>query len=278
MRSPWTMFTRVGVATLLFTIGCGAEPAPADAKAKTDEKPADKAEPNKPAEPTKPIKPEVDVPPAIPPIEVGLKPGPGFTVGPPPATNTELADTLEPLPPIDNSGIKLLVSAQQTTVEEKVGLVLRARVELPAVSAPNHLNHERAVEVPEYGVERLELDTNELAKLPDGRWVVDVMLILMNGEDVIVSSTEHSVILVDATNQTARLLWSGADRGTSEFGACITMTEHTFALVGEELVVSKSDSVEWDAEMAAEMDMSADDCTAKPKTTVEAARVKLAGA
>ena len=202
--------------------------------------------------------------------------GAGFTIGAAPAVTDALEGMVESEnTSLTNAGATVIASAHGVAGDLDVELFVRARVEFAGVDASAGLDHERkASEAP---VERVFVSQSEVAKLPDGRWIVDVMVTSAAGEDVMSASTDHSLILVDASKHSAALIWSGLDTSQSEMGVCMTDASHSFAVAGDELVVSKTESTEFDAELAAEYGMDADGCEVKAKATSEVAKVSLAG-
>lgn len=248
-----------------------AKPATPEPKVDGD---ASKSEPA-----PEPATPEPATPEAATPEASAVTAGTGFVVGAAQPINDDLDGMLavDPTKPLEHAGAAVSVGSHaELDGENNTTFYLRARVEFDGVDASAGLNHERKLDVD--FAERVYLEVIEIAKLPDGRWLVDARVITAAGEDSISGATDHSVILVDPGKRSAATIWTGADTGSSDGGgACVTETRHGFAVDGEELVVSKTELTEFDAEMAAEMGWSADDCKAKPKATTELARVALAG-
>lgn len=260
---------------LLVASGCDKKK---EEPVKDKAEPAKAATPEPKAEPGKvdPGTPDPKTEPATPEPAAASTAGAGFTVGAAPAVTDGLENMIEEeATPLTNAGATVTATAHGVAADLDVELFLRARVEFAGVDASAGLNHERKAE--EAAFERVFVHQSEIAKLPDGRWLVDVRVTSAAGEDWLSATTDHSVILVDPSKHSAALVWSGSDSSESQMGVCVTDSSHSFVVAGDDLVVSKTEGTEFDAELAADFDMPADDCEVKAKTTSEVAKVSLTG-
>ena len=266
---------------------------------KADNKPASEAKPNAPAKPVEepaaieataaPADPEppsdtAGVEPTPPDDSTAVAPsatpvaGAGFSVGAPAniADDGTKVGEVEVGEPLANGGVRVIVRQGYETDGEDTSIWhLHTRVEFDGVDAAAQLNHQRATKV-EFA-ERVFVSAREIAKLPDGRWLVDTALSGAAGEDSISSDTDHSVVLIDPAKRTAAVVWTGVDSSLSDGGgACETDLHHEFKLVDDTLVVTKVSSTVGDAEIMEELGWSAEECEVKPKARAELARVPLA--
>jgi hypothetical protein len=263
---------------LLVAAGCTAE------KSTTAEEKAPVSAKADPLPPT-PAPPEVDtaVPPEPPPPPPPtLPPGPpgpdavggGFEVGAKPEAHVD-KDAVEAKPPLRHAGATVSVSpdmALKPTGEPP--LRIQVRVEFEGLGAEQGLNHVRAV-AGSY-CDQLVPEVQEIAKLDDGRWLLDAQLACRGGEDYFSADNAHTLIVVDSKAHTAAVLWVGADTGSNAMGVCVASSVSDFEVSGEEVIVRKTEITELDKAEAKQFPDAAEGCVAKPKTTTEVARISLA--
>lgn len=284
MRTRSRKLIEIGTVLLLVAPGCKAEqPAKSDDKAKSE--PA-KSEPAKP-EPAKDVAketppPETDTaapaeppPPPPEPQLAGPSAGDGFELGAKLEANAGEISIAEHQP-LSHAGATVSVSPHvvQPEPEGEQTLHIQVRVEFEGVEAERGLNHSRVM--PGSYCDELTPEVKELAKLEDGRWLIDAQLACSGGEDYMSTDNAHTVIVVDGKARSAVVLWTGADTVTSAMGVCVSESVNNFEISGAELIIRKSEVTELDEEAAKELPDAAEDCVAKAATTTEVARIKLA--
>jgi hypothetical protein len=203
--------------------------------------------------------------------------GPGFTIGPAAKIDndgSELAE-IEVTEPLRNGKVTVRLAQHYETDGEDTSIWhLHARVEFEGVDAGAQLNHTRPSQVEFF--ERILVSSREIAKLDDGRWLVDVWLSGGAGEDSYSTDTAHSVLLIDPSKPSAAVIWTGLESSNTDGGgACVHDSHHEFAVVGDALVVSKVETTIADKAIMDELGWSAEECKATPKARAKVARIPL---
>jgi hypothetical protein len=284
MHSRGRRLIEIGTALLLVVPGCKAEQAAkSDDKAKSEagksEGPVKSESEKEAAKQPPPPGTDTAVPPEPPPPPEPQLAGPiageGFVLG----AKLEADDgeiDIDEHQPLSHAGATVSVSPHvvKPKPEGEHTLHIQVRVDFEGVEAERGLNHSRVV-TGSY-CEELVPEVQELAKFDGERWLVDAQLACRAGEDYLSADNAHTVILIDGTQRSAAVLWTGADTGSSAMGVCVSESVHSFEVSGDELIIRKTESTELDAEAAKELPDAAEGCVAKPETTTEVARVKLA--
>lgn len=135
------------------------------------------------------------------------------------------------------------------------------------------LVHQRTLE--KTSCDELVREVQEIAKLEDGRWLVDAQLACRRGEDYFSAENAHTVIAVDLTARSAEVLWTGLDEGSSAMGVCVSFSTATFELVGDDLVIRRVTSTELDREAAKDLPEAARGCRPRPERIELLERISL---
>jgi hypothetical protein len=273
MRTRSRKLIEIGTVLLLVAPGCKAEqPAKSDDKAKSEpakdvakETPPPETDTAAPMEPPPPPEPQL----------AGPSAGDGFELGAKLEANAGEISIAENQP-LSHAGATVSVSPHvvQPEPEGDQTLHIQVRVEFEGVEAERGLNHSRVM--PGSYCDELTPEVKELAKLEDGRWLIDAQLACSGGEDYMSTDNAHTVIAVDGKARSAVVLWTGADTVTSAMGVCVSESVNNFEISGAELIIRKTEVTELDEEAAKELPDAAEDCVAKAATTTEVARIKLA--
>lgn len=286
MHSRGRRLIEIGTVLLLVVSGCKAEQAAKsddDAKsqpAKSDDEAKSESDSEKEAA-KQPPPPETDtaVPPEpSPPLEpqrAGPIAGEGFVLGAQlEADDGEIA--IAEYQPLSRGGATVSVSPHvvEPKPEGEHILHIQVRVDFDDIEAERGLNHSRVV-TGSY-CEELAPEVQEIAKLDGARWLIDAQLACRAGEDYFSADNAHTVILIDGEQRSAAVLWTGNDTASSAMGVCVSESVHEFEVSGDELIVRKTEYTELNKEAAKELPDAAEGCAAKPETTSEVTRVKLA--
>ncbi|MFO7561405.1 MAG: hypothetical protein R6X02_02075 [Enhygromyxa sp.] len=290
MRSrSWTTFGLGLVGFVLAAPGCGkpAEQATtSEASTKQDQAQpvaVDTAAPPElepPPEVDTAAPPEPEPPPEAEPEPPGLRAGEGFEIGPKleareGESEVELAD------PLRFDGATVSVAADEVAPDDdeddegQYQLSIQVRIEVADGGDPKlGLNHAR--EVSTTPCDEVVAELQEIATLPGGRRVIDAQLACRNGEDYFSAENAHTLILVEPGAKTASVLWTGVDKGSNAMGVCVSSILSSFELVGDELIVRRTESTELDKQAAKELPEPAEGCKPKPETTEVVERIRLA--
>jgi hypothetical protein len=273
MRRRSTVFM-LGVS-LVLAGGCD-KPAEPAAKIDVEVRPA---EPEPLPEVDTAAPPEPEPPPELEPEPSAKLQGPsageGFELGAKPKSRANRGEIAKPLR--HGGAIVSVTPDVDDPSEDEEGeyrLHIQVRVEFDGADSTLGLNHVRAVEGRWCDV--LRADLQEIARLEDGRWLVDAQLACQLGEDYFSADNAHTLILVNPAAQTAAVLWTGSDSGSNAMDVCVSSSVSSFELLDDQLIIRRTEVTELDRQAAKELKEAAEGCKPKRETTKVAARISLA--
>jgi hypothetical protein len=226
-------------------------------------RPSPEAEPPPPPEPPAPVEPTPS-------------PGAGFELGSKPEARVgKYPPTINSIEPLHHAGASVSVNADQSSSaedEDNVTVKVQVRVEFEGVDGQLGHNH---VRVAGRYWDELVLGLQEIAKLDDGRWLVDAQLTSRTGEDYFWAESEHTLIVVDPKARAAAVLWTGVGTGSNAMDVCVSFSFYSFEVRREQLIIRRTEVTTLDRENAKELTAAAEGCVAKPETTREVERISL---
>lgn len=184
-----------------------------------------------------------------------------LSVGPPP----EFATPEHPQASLERADVAVVAHAD---------VQLKVRVEFAGLAEDQGLNYLGVGSADD--CDELVPEVQEIAVLDDGRWLVDAQMACRSGEDYFSATNEHALVLVDASQRRAEILWTGVDVGSDAMGVCVSWTLTSFLVDGDTLRISQSEVTKLDREAAERLPAAADGCEPKPEQTRELARIDLA--
>ena len=210
------------------------------------------------------------------PTAIGADAVAGFERGPAPISTPDPHASWDGAEPLHHAGATVTVAAHviaSAALDEDQSARIRVRIEFDGADASRGLTHERDIGA-SYCDER-SATLQKLATLDDGAWLLDAQLACRTGEDYFSGENAHTLIRVDAANESAALLWTGVDTGSDAMGVCSSASVHGFKVAGDELVISKTEHTVLDAQRAKQFPSAAEGCVAKPAQTEIVERVVL---
>jgi hypothetical protein len=255
------------------------EQAAPSAAPEVAEPPAAEAPASEPATPEpSPAAPPEPEPPADPAALAKAAAGEGFRPGPrPKLIPHENASEESAVASLSHAGVTVRASAhaEPGAEEFEYTTALQIRVEFDVLPGED-LGLNRVAGGGDDYCDELVPFVQEIAKLDDGRWLVDAQLACRAGEDEFSARNEHNLLLIEPARPHAELLWTGEDSGESAMGVCVSSSVTSYELVDEALVIRKTEVTSLDQELAKELPAGAEGCKPEPERTTLLTRIDLA--
>lgn len=251
------------------------------------DKPGDASQPTQP-EPARAVEREPDVanaspPEPPPPVDARLespelRAGEGFEIGPPlkARRGTSWVQAAAPLR-YDAATVSVASDQVQSDDNDESRLSVHVRIEFDDdndVDPKLGLNSRR--DVTSDRCDEINTELQDLAKLTDGRWLVDAQMACRSGADYFEAENVHTLILIEPSAKTASVLWTGVDAGSNAMDVCVSMSLHSFEVVGDEVIVRRTAFTVLDKQAAKHTPGAAQGCKPKRETVEVVARIRLA--